>query len=73
MVPPEEMSLLAGLKTEAPTNRELSQWHLRLQEVIMLQEKVANVAHGWLLKEEGGVGVSGGAASFATAFATPCS
>ena len=29
-------------------------WHLRLQEVIMLQEKVANVAHGWLLKEESG-------------------
>eukprot|EP00965_Chrysotila_dentata_P220312 6191704-Pleurochrysis_carterae.AAC.1 len=24
------------------------------QEVIMLQEKVANVAHGWLLKEESG-------------------
>lgn len=23
-----------------------------MQEVIMLQEKVANVAHGWLLKEE---------------------
>ena len=38
------------------SNRELAQWHLRLQEVIMLQEKVANVAHGWLLKEEGGVG-----------------
>ena len=31
---------------------ELKLWHLRLQEVIMLQEKVANVAHGWLLKEE---------------------
>ena len=27
-----------------------------LPQVIMLQEKVANVAHGWLLKEEGGVG-----------------
>ena len=31
---------------------EIKLWHLRLQEVIMLQEKVANVAHGWLLKEE---------------------
>jgi hypothetical protein len=31
---------------------ELDMWQLRLQEVIMLQEKVANVAHGWLLKEE---------------------
>ena len=41
---------------KADSNRELSQWHLRLQEVIMLQEKVANVAHGWLLKEEAGVG-----------------
>ena len=35
---------------KAESNRELAQWHLRLQEVIMLQEKVANVAHGWLLK-----------------------
>jgi len=34
--------------------RELDMWQLRLQEVIMLQEKVANVAHGWLLKEEAG-------------------
>lgn len=33
---------------------ELDMWQLRLQEVIMLQEKVANVAHGWLLKEEPG-------------------
>ena len=41
---------------KADSIRELSQWHLRLQEVIMLQEKVANVAHGWLLKEEQGVG-----------------
>ena len=31
---------------------DIKLWHLRLQEVIMLQEKVANVAHGWLLKEE---------------------
>ena len=41
---------------KASSKSELAQWHLRLQEVIMLQEKVANVAHGWLLKEEGGVG-----------------
>lgn len=34
------------------TMLELETWQLRLQEVIMLQEKVANVAHGWLLKEE---------------------
>mmetsp|Transcript_64144 Transcript_64144/g.106620 ORF Transcript_64144/g.106620 Transcript_64144/m.106620 type:complete len:1736 (-) Transcript_64144:276-5483(-) len=33
---------------------EVNMWQLRLQEVIMLQEKVANVAHGWLLKEESG-------------------
>jgi len=33
---------------------EINMWQLRLQEVIMLQEKVANVAHGWLLKEESG-------------------
>ena len=33
---------------------QIRMWHLRLQEVIMLQEKVANVAHGWLLKEESG-------------------
>jgi len=45
-----------AFELKANSNRELSQWHLRLQEVIMLQEKVANVAHGWLLKEEGGVG-----------------
>jgi len=41
-----------AFEIKAASNRELSQWHLRLQEVIMLQEKVANVAHGWLLKEE---------------------
>jgi len=41
-----------AFEIKATTNKELSQWHLRLQEVIMLQEKVANVAHGWLLKEE---------------------
>jgi len=45
-----------AFELKAASNRELAQWHLRLQEVIMLQEKVANVAHGWLLKEEGGVG-----------------
>ena len=33
-----------------------SQWHVRLMEVITLQEKVANVAHGWLLKEVGSHG-----------------
>jgi len=41
-----------AFEIKAGSNRELAQWHLRLQEVIMLQEKVANVAHGWLLKEE---------------------
>jgi len=41
-----------AFEIKAASNRELAQWHLRLQEVIMLQEKVANVAHGWLLKEE---------------------
>ena len=53
------LNIETGHKTfelKAASNRELAQWHLRLQEVIMLQEKVANVAHGWLLKEEGGVG-----------------
>ena len=51
------LNIETGHKTfelKANSDRELSQWHLRLQEVIMLQEKVANVAHGWLLKEEGG-------------------
>jgi len=37
---------------KSPVLSEIKLWHLRLQEVIMLQEKVANVAHGWLLKEE---------------------
>jgi hypothetical protein len=53
------LNIETGHKTfelKAASNSELYQWHLRLQEVIMLQEKVANVAHGWLLKEEGGVG-----------------
>jgi len=37
---------------KSPILSDIKLWHLRLQEVIMLQEKVANVAHGWLLKEE---------------------
>ena len=55
--PKQVLNIETGHKTfelKASSNRELSQWHLRLQEVIMLQEKVANVAHGWLLKEETG-------------------
>ena len=51
-----------SFELKAGSNRELSQWHLRLQEVIMLQEKVANVAHGWLLKEEFAAGEGGKAA-----------
>jgi len=39
---------------KANLSAEINMWQLRLQEVIMLQEKVANVAHGWLLKEESG-------------------
>jgi len=39
---------------KSPILSDIKLWHLRLQEVIMLQEKVANVAHGWLLKEEFG-------------------
>merc|ERR1712087_176565 len=39
---------------------EIDTWQLRLQEVIMLQEKVANVAHGWLLKEVSGAGTETG-------------
>ena len=48
------LNIETGHKTfelKANSNRELSQWHLRLQEVIMLQEKVANVAHGMRLTE----------------------
>eukprot|EP00325_Prymnesiales_sp_UTEX-LB-985_P020714 CAMPEP_0174733188 /NCGR_PEP_ID=MMETSP1094-20130205/60818_1 /TAXON_ID=156173 /ORGANISM="Chrysochromulina brevifilum, Strain UTEX LB 985" /LENGTH=1727 /DNA_ID=CAMNT_0015935811 /DNA_START=13 /DNA_END=5196 /DNA_ORIENTATION=+ len=41
-----------AFEIKGSSNQELALWHLRLQEVIMLQEKVANVAHGWLLKEE---------------------
>jgi len=55
------LEIETGHKTfqiKAPSRIELAQWHLRLQEVIMLQEKVANVAHGWLLKEE--TGAAGG-------------
>ena len=49
------LAIETGHKTfelKANSAKELTQWHLRLQEIIMLQEKVANVAHGWLLKEE---------------------
>ena len=49
-----------AFQIRSPISAEVDQWHLRLQEVIMLQEKVANVAHGWLLKEEGGGGSGGG-------------
>ncbi|KAL1521199.1 hypothetical protein AB1Y20_022751 [Prymnesium parvum] len=55
------LEIETGHKTfqiKAHSRVELAQWHLRLQEVIMLQEKVANVAHGWLLKEE--TGAAGG-------------
>ena len=48
-----------AFEIKGATNKELTLWHLRLQEVIMLQEKVANVAHGWLLKEEHGVDARG--------------
>ena len=40
-----------AFEIKAENASDLSLWHLRLQEVILLQEKVANVAHGWLLKE----------------------
>ena len=43
-----------SFQIKASDTSEVRMWHLRLQEVIMLQEKVANVAHGWLLKEESG-------------------
>ena len=49
------LEIETGHKTfemKAKSTLELNNWHLRLQEVIMLHEKVANVAHGWLLKEE---------------------
>jgi len=43
-----------SFQIKADLTAEINMWQLRLQEVIMLQEKVANVAHGWLLKEESG-------------------
>jgi len=57
------LEIETGHKTfqiKSATAAELSKWHLRLQEVIMLQEKVANVAHGWLLKEENASESGGG-------------
>ena len=57
------LEIETGHKTfeiKSHTQAELSKWHLRLQEVIMLQEKVANVAHGWLLKEENASESGGG-------------
>jgi len=32
---------------------DICMWQLRLQEIIMLADKVSNVAHGWLLMEVG--------------------
>lgn len=32
---------------------EIFMWQLRLQEILMLAERVSNVAHGWLLMEVG--------------------
>ena len=57
------LEIETGHKTfqiKSHTSAELAKWHLRLQEVIMLQEKVANVAHGWLLKEENATETGGG-------------
>jgi len=57
------LEIETGHKTfqiKSHTPAELAKWHLRLQEVIMLQEKVANVAHGWLLKEESASESGGG-------------
>jgi len=48
-----------NFELKGQSKKDLPKWHLRLQEVIMLAEKVSNIAAGWLLKEELGGGADG--------------